>query len=483
MHKLGVLDASFLYAETPSTPMNIASLQLLELPAGADSTFFETLKRFLAARVHMIPFMTRRLKSTPFTLDQPVWVEAPDFDIDAHVHRVVLPAPGGQRQLEAMVARLHETPLDRRRPLWEFHLIDGLGSPLSPSARGRRVVGWYCKYHHACIDGMAGQGIIDVLFSNDADRMPTVAPRPVRETEPGFLDLLLDAAKSGIAQSLSMGEHLGERIDAAMALGRRALNGRGGLGAFAEPAPSTPFNRAVGPYRAFAMGSLPLPVIRKLAKSVHASINDVVLAVCAAGLRRYLLRRDALPARSLLAGVPVSLRAPGDTSMRNQVTMLIASLATDVDDPVARLAAIKKSSRIGKAVVSEARALQIGDFHLPGLPLLMSSAARIAERLKLADYLGGSVNVVISNVMGPPRTKYLMGARMLTHYPVSIPAHSAALNLTVQSYVDQVDLGVTACLDAVPDVHVLRDDILEGWTELSRALGFLDSERSPSRAA
>ena len=474
MHKLGVIDASFLYAETRSTPMNIASLQLLELPPGASTSFYDRLRWYLARRVSRVPFMTRRLKRTPFALDQPIWVDDQRFDIDEHVHVVTLPAPGTQRQLEALVAKLHETPLDRSRPLWSFTLIEGLGPQFSPSPQGRRVVALYCKYHHACIDGMAGQAIIDVLFSDDPTASPPAAPPSAPEPEPGVLELLLDAARASMVQSLSTGERLGERMRAMWSLGRRALDGEQGLGAFAERAPRTPFNVAVGPYRAFAFATLPLPLVRKLAKSIDASVNDVVLAVSSAGLRRYLSRLGALPEASLLAGVPVSLRESGDKSMRNQVTMLIASLATHLADPIERLCAIKRSTRIGKAVLIESKALQIDDFHLPGLSLLVAGAARAAEELRVANYVATAFNVVISNVFGPTRTKYLLGARMLTHYPVSIPAHSAACNITVQSYVDRIDLGVTACLDAVPDASVLCRDVVAGWDELCSALGFVE---------
>ena len=171
----------------------------------------------------------------------------------------------------------------------------------------------------------------------------------------------------------------------------------------------------------------------------------------------------------LRCGVPVSLRAPGDTSMSNQVTMLVASLATDVADPVERMLAIKASMQVGKGVVADTGALQPDDLHLPGLPAMMSTASLWAERLRLADFMAPMVNVVISNVRGPARTMYLHGAAMRSHFPVSIPAHSIALNLTVQTYVDRVDLGVTACLEAVPDVGALRDDIVAGWLELKAA--------------
>ncbi len=458
MHKLGITDASFLYMESPSNPMNIGSVQLLDVPKR--DKFFIELKRYLKDRVASVPFMCKRLKSTPLTLDQPVWIDDPGFDIDNHVTRVVLSAPGTWVQLEALVARLHETPLPRNRPLWAFYYIEGLESG---------QVAWFCKYHHACIDGMAGQAIIDVLFSRDPLTDPPIAQPTVAEPEPSALDLVFDAARSLIDQSFAWTSRLDDQRKAAMALFNRALRGRAGMGALYGEAPRAPFNCAVSPYRTWAAATLPLSEMKAVAKSRGATLNDAVMAVCAAGLRRYLLRHNALPAMSLRCGVPVSLRAPGDTSMRNQVTMLVASLGTDIADPIERLLAIKESMQVGKGVVAATGALQPDDLHVPGLATMMSAASLWAERLRVADFMAPMVNVVISNVRGPARTMYLHGAKMCSHFPVSIPAHSVALNLTVQTYVDRVDLGVTACLEAVPDIGALRDDIVAGWLELKAA--------------
>ena len=459
MHKLGITDASFLYMESPASPMNIGSVQLLDVPAR--ETFFDELKCYLAARVHAIPFMCKRLKSTPLTLDQPVWVADTTFAIDNHVSRVRLGAPGSWAQLEAMVARLHEAPLPRNRPLWAFYYIEGLASG---------QVAWFSKYHHACIDGMAGQGIIDILFSKSAATDPPLVEAAHDEPEPGALDLVLDAARSLFDQSFSWTSRIEGQRKAIARLFNRAIQGQDGLGALYGAAPRTPFNRAISRYRAWSAASLPLHELKAVAKSQGATMNDVVMSVCAAGLRRYLVRNHALPDAPLRCGVPVSLRAPGDTTMSNQVTMLVATLATDVADPLERLRAIKASMLLGKKVVADTGALQPNDLHVPGLPAMMATASLWAERLRLADYVTPMVNVVISNVRGPARPMYLHGARMCSHFPVSIPAHTVALNLTVQTYVDRIDLGVTACLEAVPDVADLRDDIVEGWRELRACL-------------
>jgi diacylglycerol O-acyltransferase len=458
VHKLGIADASFLYMESPSNPMSIGSVQLLDVPQRPG--FFRELKQYLAERVHAVPFMRRRLKATPLTLDQPVWVEDSAFDIDRHVFRVALPAPGTWSQLETMIGRLHEASLPRDRPLWAFYYIDGL-------ATGE--VAWFCKYHHACIDGMAGQAIIDVLFSRDPAVDAPLPPPPRPEPEPDALALMFDAARSLFDQGLSWGRGLDAQRKALGRMFARFMRGPEGLGALYGEAPRTPFNCAVSPYRTWAAATFPLQAVKAVARSQGATLNDAVMAICAAGLRRYLLRKGELPAQPLRCGVPVSLRAPGDTSMRNQVTMLVASLATNVLDPLARLHAIAASMQIGKGVVADSSPLQLADLHMPGLPAMMSTASLWAERLRLADFVAPTVNVVISNVRGPARTMYLHGARMCSHYPVSIPAHSAALNLTVQTYVDRIDLGVTACLEAVPDAARLRDDIHAGWLELRNA--------------
>jgi WS/DGAT/MGAT family acyltransferase len=293
---------------------------------------------------------------------------------------------------------------------------------------------------------------------------------PEAEPEPGAFDLMFDAARSLIDQSLGWTSRVDDRRKAFGRLLGRVMKGQEGLGALYGEAPRTPFNCAISPYRAWSAASLPLLEMKAVAKANGCTLNDVVMASCAAGLRRYLLRNAALPLAPLRCGVPVSLRAPGDTSMRNQVTMLVASLATDVADPIDRLKAIKASMQVGKGVVADTGALQPDDLHVPGLSTMMSTASLWAERFRIADYVAPMVNVVISNVRGPAKPMYLHGAKMCSHFPVSIPSHSIGLNLTVQTYVDRVDLGVTACLEAVPDVADLRDDIVDGWHELKAAV-------------
>jgi len=460
VQKLGIVDASFLYFERDGALMNIASVQRFVKPReDLDMPEFHgQLKRYLAARVHGVDFMTRRLQWTPFDLDQPAWATDPSFDIARHVLRTRLSPPGSDRQLEALIARLHERPLDRGRPLWEMHLIDGLQDG---------TFALYSKYHHAAVDGVAAQQIMNVLYGDTPDRNPL--PAPATQTDAVsrgqlLFDALLNLAMQPVEQFAAMSERLASlaRVNARLRDGT--------AGAASLRAPHTPFNVRVSDYRAFASASLPLAEMRALGKRVGASANDVLLAVCAEGLRRYLQRSSQLPDAPLIAGVPVSVRAASDHSFRNKVSMLRASLETQIDDPLDRLKAIAESTRAGKALLADARGLLPDDVHIPGLASFLQYANRVAGRLPWSEMVEPACNVLISNVPGPRKTKYLLGAEMLSHHPVSIAADGSALNITVQSYCGRLDLGITACLEAVPDVEDMRDDILAGWTALNKRL-------------
>jgi len=461
MNKLGLTDASFLHLERDGAPMNIASLQRFAVPYDDfdAAAFFQRLKRYLADRVQGVPFMTRRLKWTPFDLDQPVWVTDTEFDIDHHVFRTRLAAPGTDRQLVNLIAQLHEQPLDRHRPLWEIHFIDGLGD-------GTFAI--YNKYHHAAVDGVSGQQVMNVLYSDTphADPVPVPAEEcPTERVENA--QLVFEALMNLTLQPLEQFTKMGERMRA-MAKITELLREAPDDAATAT-APQTPFNVRVGPYRGFATTSLPLMQMRLVGKKVGASLNDVLLAVCAGGVRDYLIRHNALPEAPLLAGIPVSLRGANDRSYSNKVGMLRSTLATHLDDPVARLEAITRSTRAGKTLLNEARSLIPDDIHMPGLSWLMQGAMTVSDRLRLQRVMTPACNVLVSNVPGPRKTQYLLGAEMLTHHPVSIAADGNALNITVQSYQGRLDLGITSCLDAVPDVEALRDDLEANWQTLREA--------------
>lgn len=304
----------------------------------------------------------------------------------------------------------------------------------------------------------------------------TVAPPPADfwRRPSGFdaLSLLTGAfenlAKFQVRQASAVLGH----AETARRLWQRAVDGTRGLGAITEGAPATRFNRAVQRARTFATGELPLADVRRIGKATGTSVNDVFLAICSGALRRYLERCGDLPERSLVAGCPVSLRKPGDTTSNNQVTMMLVSFATDEADPVKRLLKIGRSSVQAKGFVSDVSDSYDADVALPGMPALFSTAVRWLESADVVDVAPPRLpcNVVVSNVPGPRDQLYSLGARVLTHYPVSIPAHGQGVNITVQSYAGQMFFGVTACARALPDADALRNDLLAAFVELKAAV-------------
>ena len=470
MYKLSATDAGFLYAETPLCPMHVASVQVMALPDGvSEDEFIASLKPFIAARRHLVPYLTNRLQATPLDLDHPLWVRDPDFDIDRHIYRVDVPAPGGQAELERTIAELHATPMDRSRPLWEMAVLCGLADE---DDLGDRKVAYYSRVHHACLDGMAGQAATMTLMDTEPQPRP-IAPPPAEFTQRparhDALSLMVDAWRNFAVAQVDQFTGWPERLDASARLWQRALDSSKGLGVPQAPAPKTNFNRPIGAARTFAAGELAVADIKAVGRALNATLNDVFLAVCGGGLRRYFEAKGELPEASLIAGCPVSLRQPGDTSLNNQVTMMQVALGTDIANAKARVAAVAASARAAKATTADAAPLLSGEAALPGLPAALRNAALWAERTRAGDG-PQSINLVISNVPGPRQTLYSNGARMLTHYPVSIAAHGTGVNLTVQSYDGVLYLGITACAKALPDADRLRDALLTEFIDLKAAV-------------
>jgi diacylglycerol O-acyltransferase len=444
MDHLSNLDASFLHFETPETPMHVGSLMLLELPEGYDGDFYEDFKAMVGDRMHLASVLRRKLAPMPFELAEPVWIDDDDIDLDYHVRSQVLRRPGSMKQLEMLVARLHSTLLDRSRPLWEIFVIEGLEN-------GQVAV--YTKAHHSGVDGKAGTELAKVMYDLTPEIREVPPPRRKRHTrgnnyQLGVAELLQAALKNATSQYQKLGQTL-PQISRALTTasrviaeqrpqtGERSLN----LGL----APRTIFNDSITNQRSFSTLSLPFGELKALGKRVGGTVNTVVMAMCASALRRFLLDRDLLPKQSLIAMVPVSLRDKDDDSMNNQVSAVRVDLATDIADPAERFKAIHASSEAAKAVVRELQPVLRLDTPIQGSPWFMTGLASLYGRSNLASRMPAVSNVLISNVPGPATTLYVAGAKMLSFYPVSIPYHGAALNMTVQSYAGTLEFGLTAC--------------------------------------
>lgn len=474
MKQLGGIDASFLYMETPETPMHVAGLTLFEPPADFSGSFFEHFRTFFLSRMHLAPIFEKKLARTVLELDHPGWVDAGEMDFDYHLRKATLPAPGSWAQLEAMIGDLHSVPLDRTRPLWQFTVIDGLDD-------GNVAI--YSKVHHAAVDGGAGMAIAAALY----DISPQ--PRTVKPPEPkqpparkpsieerallGINDFVQNIVRQQLRVIEAVPQALNTLTDLLLPKPGDAAKGVGGLPQLPDVAgmlaPKTSFNVTITSQRSYAARSVSLSDAKFIAKATGTKINDVVMAVCAGALRPYLKARKALPKKPLVAFVPISLREAGNSDSNNQVFGMNCQIHTEIADPLERLMAIRLKASESKTLAGSVKDIAPKDYSLLGAPLLLPGLMQLYGRAGLADMLPSAVNLTISNTAGPPFPLYCAGAKILALYPVSIPVHGIALNMTVQSYQDRLDFGLTADRRAVPDIDTLADLLEPAMAELKEA--------------
>ncbi len=451
--------------------MHVGSLTIYEPPADLVGSFADRVREHLARRLHLAPLLHQRLEQMPLELGHPVWVEAGDVDLQWHVRGERLKRPGSLAQLEARVAELHAQTLDRTRPLWQFTVFDGLS--------GGRVA-MFARVHHAALDGAAGVQLAHAMM--DLGPVPRdVAPAHARQArETGKRKLLGELFSNSVAQYAKLAKSMPDALRAVAGSAREMAGKLKHPLALREEllAPKTRFNAQIGARRAFATLSLPLEQAKAVGAACGATVNDVLLATVSGALVRYLKRHRDLPRRSLVAAVPINLRDADASSGGNQVTMLPTSLATDERDAGTRLAAIHAGMNRLKATTAGYRQLIPTDFPSLGAPWLFGGLTRLFERTRLADRIPLPANLVVSNVPGPPVPLYLAGARMRGYFPVSIVVHGLALNLTVHSYDGQLDIGVVACPDNVPDLPQLIDDLRAAFDDLREtAAGALAPQR------
>ncbi|MFT7384909.1 MAG: diacylglycerol O-acyltransferase [Urechidicola sp.] len=460
MEKLGAVDANFLYTETESVLNHIASVQRLRLAAGTDiTTFISEVKQQLMTRLHQIPYLTRKLVEVPGQLDHPFWVRDTAFNIDNHIHQVHLPEPGTFAQFERAVAQLHAIPMDRSKPMWAIKVITGFQDG---------TIAYYNQVHHACLDGISGQtAIMNMMDTTPVPRTEVLPDNFFDEDiNAGLKDMLLQSVENLIKFQLEATNRSLNGAESALRMAKRATTPGLKFGAYADAAPRTHFNRAIAKSRTYAAGEYSLTDVKTLGKLLNCKVNDVFMNIVAGGFRRYLMRQGALPLAGLIAACPVSLRQPGDTRQGNQVTLMRVNLATEFADPRIRQMAIRDSSNVAKQVTADLAGGLDLEISLPCLPAAIRSASHMYEASKAANTMLPAFNVVISNIPGPRDVLYSNGAKVLTHYPVSIPVHGAGINITVQSYVDKLYFAITACAEALPDAQLLRDDMHRAFTEL-----------------
>ena len=456
------LDSIFLMGETNETLMHVASMLHFTLPSDAGPQFLPDLVAHLRAAAGEPPWNLRL--QTRMLLRQPVprWVPDEEFDIDYHVRHSALPSPGGERELGVLVSRLHSNPLDFRRPPWELHVIEGL--------RGNRFAA-YIKIHHSLVDGFTGMRLLERGLSTSPDEREhpfffslTKPQRTPRQADPvGDFSTILRGLASSVGTTPAVAKAL---VETELRRGQKATRA-----VTSYQAPSSILNSRVGRARRFATQQYELERLRAIARARGATLNDVLMAICAGGLRRFLADLQELPPRPLIAFIPVNVRPKESQGGGNAVGATLVSLATDIEDPLARLAAITASSRAAKARM---RGMSADAVMAYSALLLAPAGLQVAKAMSgLPLPVPTTLNVCISNVPGPKDVLFWRGARLEATYPVSIPGHSMALNITAHSYAGDLDIGFVGDREALPHLQRLAVHTGEALDELEAAVAAL----------
>ena len=469
MKQLTGLDNSFLRLEGPTMYGHVASLAIFDPATAPHAVGYQDVRELVEQRLHLVPPFRRRLVEVPMGLDHPYWIEDPDFDLDFHLRHIAEPPPGDRHQLAELAVRIAARHLDRSRPLWEMYVIEGL--------EGGHIA-QLTKIHHACIDGVAGAEILGVLLDIEPEAPPTPPPaEPWQwEREPSSSEMLA-RGMLGAATRPRVGLRLmRETVPAFGSLMRNfALNAPGVkrrddvLSRPSVQAPRTSLNGVISPHRRFSFGSLPLESVKTVKNAFDATVNDVVMAICAGALRRWLIEHEELPELPLLAMVPVSVRDDSERGAGgNRVSAMVAVLPTDEPDPVKRVRAMRGEMAVAKHEHGALPASLLQDLTQFTPPSVLGTANRVATRARLMDRVNLPFNVIISNVPGPQFPLYTNGARMEGIYPISAIVDGVGLNMTLMSYNGSLDFGLVADREMVPDIWLLIDYLRDELEQLEK---------------
>ncbi|OYX39670.1 wax ester/triacylglycerol synthase family O-acyltransferase [Sphingomonas sp. 32-62-10] len=460
MLQLSGQDASFVYLETPHTPMHIGSVGIYD-PSTAPGGFvrFKDILKFIESRLGSARSFRQRLVRVPFDLDHPYWIEDPEFDIEFHVRHIALPKPGDWRQLCIQVARLHSRPMDLAKPLWEFTIVEGLDNVegLPPGC-----FALVSKVHHAAIDGMSGVEMSAAVHDLDA----SMRPREVKdswspESMPNVAELLMRSYFNSLRQPMRVAETIGRSLPGMAKLTMSVSKGE----------PKTRFNGKVAAHRVFDAAPFPLKDIRAIKDAVPgATVNDVILAIVGGGLRGYLEAKGELPAESLTAMAPISVRAEGEkAALGNLVSAMVVGLGTHIADPLERLAHVHAEAANSKAMTGAVGARTLTDYSQLIPSGLAGLAARLYTRVGAANAHAPVFNCVVTNVPGSRVPLYFCGAKMVAMYGLGPVFDSMGLINTIYSYTDTIAISFTCDRVMMPDPDAYAASLREAFEALKVA--------------
>lgn len=452
MRPLHPIDFIFLSLEKRQQPMHVGGLFLFQIPENAPAGFIQNLVADIrnSKSIPIPPFNNK--------LNGLFWDEDEEFDLDHHFRHIALPQPGRILELLTYISQEHSSLIDRAKPLWTCHIIEGI--------EGNRFA-MYFKIHHAMVDGIAGMRLVEKSLSQDPNAKSIVppwcveGPRAKRLKEPNVsrFKKIMNGVMGQLGSTPRVMYELSQTVMKDM--------GRNPDYVSSFQAPSSILNQRVSSSRRFAAQSFEFDRLRHISKSLGVTINDIVLAICSGALREYLLSQDALPKKPLIAMVPASVR-DDDSSMSNRITMILANLGTHKEDPLERLAIVRRSVQNAKEKFKRMNSNQILNY---------SAFVYSAAGLNIASGLlpkRQAFNLVISNVPGPREPLYWNGARLDALYPASIILDGQALNITMTSYLDKLEVGLTACRNALPKMQNLLTHLEEEIQRFEAIVGIED---------
>jgi WS/DGAT/MGAT family acyltransferase len=467
--RLSPLDAAWVLTEARATPNHVGGLLQFRLPEGAPRDFLRELMTFFRSHREFKAPWNRRLKFPVSVNPMPVWIEDDDIDLEYHVRHAALPWPGGERELGELVGRLQSTPLDLSRPPWECTIIEGLED---------NRFALFIKMHHSLIDGVSGMKLLQRVMSPDRKKSLGKPPfwaagseRAAQSERAAAPPTYANVAAAAI-NSLSGQAQTAPQLIAAFAKIVKRIGDPGEGMVVPFDSPRSVLNGRIREKRRFATQQFSLERMRTVARAADATLNDVVLAICGGALRRFLQERNALPVKSLTAGIPVSVRPKDDEGTGNAITFIIAKLGTDIADAAERLEVIKTSVQHAKAHVQSLPKQAMEQY-----TMLLMAPTLITMLTGIGGRMPPMFNVTISNVPGPDKPLYFRGAELVATYPASIVQHGLALNITCQSYAGSMNFGFTGCHSSVPHLQRLAVYAEDALQELEYAI------LRPSKAA
>jgi diacylglycerol O-acyltransferase / wax synthase len=464
MEPISGLDATFLYTETANSPMHVGSVAVIE-----GSLKFEDFRQVLLSRLHLIPKLRQRLVQVPFNIDYPYWADDPNFDIDMHLQHIALPQPGSWKELRTTASSIMSEHLDRSRPLWSITFVEGLNNiPQVPAGS----VALIAKIHHVAIDGMAGAGLLSLIFDFSPKPTKLPAPKPYEPKPfPDQFSLIYNSTMSFLSKPLKFPQVVSDAVSTTFKLGfmNQAQNIKLPIAPFTAP-PSV-LNRIISPRRKWNTAILSLERVKALKDAMDTTLNDVILAICSGALRRYLLEKKKLPLKPLVGMVPISTRTPTETKdLGNQISSMLVQLPTNVDDPIERLETVHENTIRGKIYQQALGAKTLAKL-AESVPFgIANQAAQLYSQYQIAEMHNPVFNVTITNVPGPQMPLFINGHKLLSVMGMAPIIDGMGLIITIFSYNGLLTISPTSDAHTMPDIDVFTKYLRESANELEAAI-------------